>query len=338
MTAVGILAAVLASIFFNGGIVLQGLEAREQPLEHGLRASLLLRLMRRRRWLAGTGLTLLGWPLQTIALLLAPLTVVQPTLVVGLLVLLVVGLRVPGEHVGRQEVAGVVAIVVGVLALALVAPLDPKVNKPLGLPAVAILTVLGLAAVAPYLLRTLRPVSPAVIAVTAGLAYGWGAIANKLLANALSDGRWIALAGWLGATAVASLVAVSSEMTALQTRPAVQVGPVLFVMETLVPVLAAPVVADESFGNTVAETVVFALALGLVALGAVLVSKSAVVARVIGSVKAGPAVAPADRESAAVAPPDAESAAVAPPDGKSAAVPPAEPARIRGERAPDLPG
>ena len=48
------------------------------PEEHGLRLSLLLRLLRRPRWLAGAAMNFLGWPLQTVALLLAPLTSCSP--------------------------------------------------------------------------------------------------------------------------------------------------------------------------------------------------------------------------------------------------------------------
>ena len=39
--------------------------------------------VRRGRWMLGTGLSILGWPLQVIALLLAPLVVVQPALAAG---------------------------------------------------------------------------------------------------------------------------------------------------------------------------------------------------------------------------------------------------------------
>ena len=47
------------------GLALQALDAREAPAEESLRPALLLRLVRRPRWLAGTGLSgLLGWPLQ----------------------------------------------------------------------------------------------------------------------------------------------------------------------------------------------------------------------------------------------------------------------------------
>jgi hypothetical protein len=288
----GIFAAIAASALYNGGIILQALEARDQPREHALRASLLLRLARRRRWLAGTAMTLLGWPLQTLALLAAPLTVVQPALSIGLLLLLVVGARMPGERVGRAEVAGVAAIIGGVVVMGIVAPMDPPVTKPLDESATVLLSVLGVITVAPYLLRPFRPLGPAAIAATAGLAYGWGAIANKLVANGLSTGHWLAVLGWASATGVASLVAVSSEMTALQTRSATQVGPILFVMETLVPVLAAPVVANERFGHSTAESIVFGVGLVVVIVGAVLISRSPVVGHLIGLGK-GRAVGPA---------------------------------------------
>jgi len=49
MLAIGLLFGLLASILFNVGIALQALEARATPPEEGLRLSLLMRLLRRRR-------------------------------------------------------------------------------------------------------------------------------------------------------------------------------------------------------------------------------------------------------------------------------------------------
>ena len=39
------------------------------PEEHGLRLSLIGKLVRNRRWLGATALGLLGWPLEIVALL-----------------------------------------------------------------------------------------------------------------------------------------------------------------------------------------------------------------------------------------------------------------------------
>jgi len=75
-------------LLYNTSIALQALQVREVPGEHGLRLSLIGRLVRNRRWLGATALGLLGWPLEIVALLLAPLTVVQPCLASGLILLL----------------------------------------------------------------------------------------------------------------------------------------------------------------------------------------------------------------------------------------------------------
>src|SRR5580698_9815818 len=118
----GIAAAVAASGFYSLGVALQALDARLVPEGHHLRVSLVRELIVRRRWLAGTGLSMLGWPLQVVALLLAPLIVVQPALAAGLLVLMLAGQRMLGEPAGRREHVAMAAIILGVVGLALTAP------------------------------------------------------------------------------------------------------------------------------------------------------------------------------------------------------------------------
>src|ERR1700756_5771916 len=111
----GIAAAVGASTLYSLGIALQAMDAREAPHEEHLRLALAWGLIRRVRWLLGTGLSILGFPLQVVALLLAPRVVVQPSLAAGLLVLLLVGERMLGERAGRYEYVAMAAIVVGVV-------------------------------------------------------------------------------------------------------------------------------------------------------------------------------------------------------------------------------
>src|SRR2546423_10029912 len=122
--AVGVPFAAIASMLLSAAIVIQAHEAREVPRdeEHGLQLSLILRLLRRPRWLLGTALGLTAFPLQTIALLWAPLTAVQPADAAGLLVLLFLGSRILDERVGRREVIAVVAIIVGIVILTIAAP------------------------------------------------------------------------------------------------------------------------------------------------------------------------------------------------------------------------
>src|ERR1017187_5456339 len=99
----GIGAAVGASTLYSLGIALQAMDAKEAPREEHLRRARSWGLLRRARWLAGTVLSILGWPLQVVALLLAPLVVVQPALAAGLLVLMFLAESMLGGPAGRYE-------------------------------------------------------------------------------------------------------------------------------------------------------------------------------------------------------------------------------------------
>ena len=176
----GIGAAVGASALYSLGIALQAMDAREAPHEEHLRLALVRGLLKRARWLLGTGLSILGWPLQVVALLLAPLVVVQPALAVGLLVLLFLGERMLGEHAGRYEHLATLAIVLGVIGAGLCAP--PRSSSETGgqLTITLVLLALALACMLPYLLRALGHSIANVTMVCAGLAFGWSGVATKL--------------------------------------------------------------------------------------------------------------------------------------------------------------
>jgi len=60
--ALGIAAAVGASVLYNTSIALQALEVRDVSHEHSLRPSLIGKLLRNRRWLGATALGLVGTP------------------------------------------------------------------------------------------------------------------------------------------------------------------------------------------------------------------------------------------------------------------------------------
>src|ERR1700744_3096801 len=122
MLALGIFCAIGASALYNTSIALQALEARDVGREHALRVSLIGRLIKNPRWLLATGIGLLGWPLEIAALLLAPLTVVQPCLACGLVLLRWLGVTRLGEKPGPREYGAVAAILVGVAGLAWAAP------------------------------------------------------------------------------------------------------------------------------------------------------------------------------------------------------------------------
>jgi hypothetical protein len=270
----GIAAAVAASTLYSLGIALQAMDAKQAPHGEHLRLALAWRLVRRARWLLGTGLSILGWPLQLLALLLAPLVVVQPALAAGLLVLLLLAQRMLGEHAGRSEHLATVAIVIGVVGAGLAAPPRSTGHGSENLAITLVLLGLGLAALLPYATRLLVRPPAALTMLGAGLAGGWSGIATKLASDDLSNGHVGLAIAWGLSTALASGVGVLSEMSALQERPAIQVAPVVFVTQTVVPIVVAPLLFGESFADTPWGGVPLSASLALLVVGAAALARS----------------------------------------------------------------
>ena len=120
--AVGVLSAVLAAACYECGYVLQ---ARRGALGagRGCPAPVAAHAAGRAKALAGRHrLTLLGAGFQIVALALAPVTLVQPVLALGLVALLLLARSQLGEQVGALEVAGAAAVIAGVAAVGIASP------------------------------------------------------------------------------------------------------------------------------------------------------------------------------------------------------------------------
>lgn len=280
MLALGIAAAVGASILYNTSIALQALEVRGVSHRHSLRPSLIGKLARNRRWLGATALGLAGWPLEIGALLLAPLTVVQPCLASGLVLLLWLGATRLGERLGRREAAAVAAIVAGVVGIALAAP--ERSTDHAGGGAIALAAILiALPILAPYALRGRAAAVGTLAVVSAGCGYAWTAIASKLLTDELAAGALLIAVVWLATAALSEGLALLSEMSALQHRAATHVAPTMFAVQVLVPVLLAPLIFGESWGSTPLGGVVLVGSMAVAVGGTVLLAGSKAVGAVI---------------------------------------------------------
>ena len=286
MLALGIVAAIGASVLYNTSIALQALEAREVSPEHSLRPSLIGKLVRNRKWLGATALGLLGWPLEILALLLAPLTVVQPCLVSGLIVLLWLGATKLGESPGRREFIAVAAIVAGVGGVAWTAP--ERTTDHAG--TAAIVLALGLVAIpiaAPYVLRRRGAAVGFLAILSAGFGYAWTAIASKLLTDELAVGALLVAIVWLATAVVSEALALLSEMSALQHRAATHVAPVMFAIQVLVPVALAPLIFEERWSTTPLGGAALVVFMAVAIAGTMLLAGSRAIGAVIDSAHAG---------------------------------------------------
>jgi drug/metabolite transporter (DMT)-like permease len=273
----GVVSAAVAACCFDGGLALQALDARAVPHEHGLRPSLLTRLARRPRWLAATGLAFAGWPFHLLALGLAPLSLVQPTLALGLVLLLYLGHRILGEKVGRSEVIAVAGVVGAVAVLAWAAPPETSHHAGAGRLAAAMIP-LAAVALLPLLVSLFTQPPSVWLPLATGAAYAFTGISSKLLVDELRDGRTEGVLLWLAVTAVMGLAGLLLEMSALQRRPATHVGPLVFVVQTTVPVLLAPLVSGESWSNTPLSGGVILIAVAVTAASTVVLTRSPAVA------------------------------------------------------------
>jgi len=258
--ALGIACAAGAAACFDGAVAWQALEARRVPSDRRV----LLRLARQPRWLAATAVAAVGWPLQLAALSLAPLTVVQPTLAGGLIVLLVLGATVLGEPVGRVEIAAAVAIVSGVALLAWAAP-ERETAQAGALALTLSLGVPAAIALLPLLVRGSGRLST----LGAACAFASTGLTSKLVADAIARGDAAAVVGWGAATGAIVLVGVNDDMSALQRLPATRVAPAILAIEVVLPVALAPLAFGETWGGTPGGGAAIVAGLLLVTVGVV---------------------------------------------------------------------
>lgn len=240
-----VLVAVLATTAYHLGLVVEKRALARLPAIDARRPLRLLRtLLTAPAWLAGFALMLCGFGLQVVALSLAPVSVVQPVLGSGLVILLAASRIVLRERLGRLELACVLAMTAAIIMIALSAAgpagrVGHLTSGPM-LAAVALLAclvALGLGANALRHGPSGRHRPPAIgvsYAVASGLLYGVATLAIKGLSGvvahhaAVSAGLVLAVAGspypyvTVGCSAVGMLIF----QTGLQRCRVSIVGPV----------------------------------------------------------------------------------------------------------------
>ena len=200
MTGAGlaVIVALLATTAYHLGLILEKRALARLPAIDARRALRLLRiLLTAPAWLAGFCLMLCGFALQVVALTLAPVSVVQPVLGSGVVILLVLSRVVLRETLKRLELACVLAMAAAIVVIALSATgaaghVGHQANGLLlaavALPAAAIAVGLGASAMRPGPSGRHRLPSIGVsYAVAAGLLYGVATLAIKAMSGTLAQ-------------------------------------------------------------------------------------------------------------------------------------------------------
>ena len=274
MVFLGFVTAAVASVALNAGVVLQALDARKAPAEEALRVALLVSLVRRRRWIAGSLLIVFGFGLQVLALAWAPFVVVQPMLASGLLLVLYLGVRILGETVGVNEIAGALGITGGIALLAWGTPAGTETVDNQSV-VIVVVVALSVVALVPFVLRGRGRLDSAIFVVVAsGLAFGACNIVAKLLSISLAESHWLPVLIWLVAVQATYIIGLISQMTALQRRPATLVVPLALGVQTFLPVLLEPLYFHERWGTSAVDGVPLIAGLLLVLIGSVALART----------------------------------------------------------------
>jgi hypothetical protein len=265
---VAVVAALVAALSYALASVLQHWEAERQPADKALRLSLVARLAKRPRWVAGLGFDAGGYAFQWVALSVGSLVVVQPLLVVGLLFALPIKARFTAYRFHGWDWGGALLTTCGLAVFLIVsrpAAGDSDVN---GL--IWTLLLCGAGVLAAVLVSFGRKSGPRWRAVAygaaGGIVYGMCAALTKTCASLLSQGVSELFSSWQPyVLAIAGVAGMVLAQSAFQAGPLDASLPTLSATDPVVSI----VVGAVAFGE--------ALRTGLVATSLEVVSLSAVV-------------------------------------------------------------
>jgi drug/metabolite transporter (DMT)-like permease len=147
--------------------------------------------LRSRLWRLGILTTVIGWICFLKALANAPVSIVQPALGAGLVLLAIISIFYLGEEVRVAEWIGIILMVSGIILLGVSGSGDAARSGALSLGGLAIVTIVSLALVAacvPLARSRLSFSTPLVLGFAAGMLIGLAALYTKGLFLSLESG------------------------------------------------------------------------------------------------------------------------------------------------------
>jgi drug/metabolite transporter (DMT)-like permease len=266
--SVGIVAASAAALLLNGSYLVQHAGLSVAPVIRASQPLVTVRaLLASRRWVTGALMGYLGLALNTLALGLAPLSLVQSIVAAGIVVVALGAAWARRRRPGARELIAIGLVVVALAALGVGAG-----AKPTGAPSATVLLVFeALAALAAWAVARRAHEArarPHRLGLAAGILYGG---TNVALAALLASGG----AGVVVTVAVVAGAAVTAGgffafQSGLQSGPATGVVTLMTAGTNVVAILGGFLVMGESLGATPALAALHAGAFALVVLAGLL--------------------------------------------------------------------
>ncbi len=266
--------ALVASFLFALAATLEQKGALNLPTISLAQPSSLLRLVGQRTWVIGTLVLLAGYVFQAAALDRGRLSVIQPLLVSTVVFALPLGYLLTRQHVGRREVWGAVAIVIG-LGL-FVSFGDPAGGNTTASNAQWAITIAVLSLVCVLMLvfgRGGLSRKAAVYGTVAGVLFGLSSSLAIPTLDYLHQSVGTMLSHWeCYALAAAGLLGFVIQQVSLGTGRLAPAVATVSVANPVVAVLIGIVLLDERLSQPAWHIVVAMIGLGLTFVGAIVIS------------------------------------------------------------------
>ncbi len=270
------LLALLAALFLAIGIVVRQRATIDVPAEHGVSSVMVLTLIRRPLWWAGTAAAVAGYVFQALALANGSLLLVQPILVSALLFALPMSAHLAHRRVTRGEWAWALLLTLSLAVFVVLAKTRPG-DYEASLATSAVVALVCTAAVAACVIVAVRTMGwrrAVLLAVAVGVLFGVVAVLTKLVMHLLiHDGlRSVLTTPVLYLLVVLGIVAVILQQSSFHAGSLQTSVPTMLVLEPVIAVVLGAVVLGEHLTvdgvKAVALTVaVAAMAAATVALG-----------------------------------------------------------------------
>ncbi len=266
--------ALCAAVCMAIGIVIRQRATLDVPPDQGISSVMLSTLLRRPLWWVGTGIAVLGYVFQALALIKGSLIVVAPLLVSALLFALPLSARVAGRRVTRSELLWAGLLTAGLAVFVLLARPGPA-EHPSSLQTSAIVAAIvgGLIVGAVVLaMRTDGWRRAVLFSVAVGVLFGVIAVITKINVHLLGERGLLAL---MATPAPYALVLLGIVATLLQQSAfhagALQTSvPTMLILEPVVAVFLGAILLGEELDAGPYET--FALAIAAMAMTAATVA------------------------------------------------------------------
>ena len=262
-------AALASAVFLAIGIVIRQRATMDVPPDQGVSTVMVATLLRRPLWWAGTGAAVTGYLFQAVALAFGSLLLVAPLLVSALLFALPLSARLAGRRVSRAEWAWALVLTLALAVFVGLARATPGDYLGSEKPAVVVAAVaLAIAVgIVPLAIRLTGWRRALLLGSVVGVLFGVVAVLTKIVMNAVTEGHAVRLltspVGYV--LALVGVVATLLQQSAFHAGSLRASVPAMLVLEPVVAVLLGQVIFGENLITNPPTAVILGITLAAMA-------------------------------------------------------------------------